>query len=137
MESLVLTRNEHGLAAHDEDDLHRSELLHVELASKVDGESQLDDEDGGEEGNGHDGDNIVGLGHVPEKLKLLCRGAVDAEDVVLNIEHSQGEANGQRCEGHDGRHDDDADFSGMCERAADDADLQNERAVNQGVDDDA
>ena len=35
----VLTRKKERLAAHDEDDLHRAKLLHVELATHVDGDS--------------------------------------------------------------------------------------------------
>ncbi len=136
MES-VLTRNEHSLAAHDKDDLHRSELLHVELAPHMDSESQLDDKDSGEEGNGHDGDDVVSLGHVPKKLELLCGRTIDAENVILNVEHGQGEADGQRSEGDDGRHDDDADLSGMGQGAADNTDLQDKRAVDEGVDDNA
>lgn len=35
----VLTWKKERLAAHDEDDLHRAKLLHIKLATHVDGDS--------------------------------------------------------------------------------------------------
>jgi hypothetical protein len=43
-----LTWDGHGLATHDKDDPHRTELLHTQPLSHFDGEAKLDDEDGAE-----------------------------------------------------------------------------------------
>lgn len=51
-----LTRNDHGLHAHDEEDMERAELVHIHLHASTDGEEELGREDGGEDEAGSDHD---------------------------------------------------------------------------------
>lgn len=62
----MLTRDDHGLTAHNKDDLHRTELLKSELSALANGEPQLDDENTREETDaGSDGD--IGSTLKPDK----------------------------------------------------------------------
>lgn len=57
--SQELTGHNHGLAAHDEDDLHRTELIHTELLATINSVSKLANEDDAEVNNAGRGQDSV------------------------------------------------------------------------------
>ncbi|KAI7978184.1 hypothetical protein EIK77_009724 [Talaromyces pinophilus] len=90
------TGHNHGLAAHDEDDLHRTELMHTELLAAINGVSKLANEDDAEvddAGRGQDSvhflePNVSGEWHVFD----------DEHTFQHHLSHAETDAGSSKCE---------------------------------------
>lgn len=70
------TWNDQSLAAHDENNLHWSELLQPELPPFIQGETQLRDENSTEETDADRRCNICGTSEPSEGREVFCRNDV-------------------------------------------------------------
>ncbi len=66
----ALTRNEHGLTAHDEQHAHRTELAHVHLLALPHGQAEFDHEHEAEEADADGGGDIGRAGEPLESATL-------------------------------------------------------------------
>lgn len=84
------TWDNESLAAHDEDDLHRPELLQPQLPPRVQSKSQLRHENDAEEADADGGCDVRGAAEPLEGREVFC-----SED-VLGIFDDQGKAEADR-----------------------------------------
>jgi hypothetical protein len=122
------TWNHHGLATHDEDDLHWAKLWHVELTALVDGVAQLIREDATEEADGNGLSNVRLL----VNMHIGVRGL--KVEQVFDVESDEGSlvSNSEECHNGGCAHDDIA--LDRCRGNADDPDLHAERDHDENSD---
>lgn len=98
----VRTWDDHGLATHDEDDLHGPELSHVQSLALQYGLAQFEREDARVEPNGHS----LGDLHLDQKMVVGSHGLL--VHCLVAVNHCQGKTetygyqSDQCCCGHDG-----------------------------------
>ena len=124
------------MAAHDEDDLHRAKLLHVELATHVNGDGQFCQEDGGEDGNRHRVDDVVDPRQVRDVRILVERYRLNAQDAVANIEDYEEHTHTKSDQANDSGGSKNNDLEAAGDIAANDPDLQDQRAIRGSRDQD-
>ena len=112
------TRDDQSLAGHDEDDLHRPELIHVHFPSLIQCESKLRDEGGAEP---TDADRGRDVRRVVQQLEGRLVGQGDDEFGIFNAES---ESEPYREKGRQNRNPVRGQAVATRKRAADDADLE-------------
>lgn len=122
------TWNDHGLTTHDENDLHRTKLSHIQLLAQLNGKAQLDDEDGAEEADA-DGDDDGSSAFQP------LEGILSLEGHDVNGTHDgQGEAEPDGDHSHkDGRSQEQL-LIPASNGSADDLNLQDQRDLHEDDD---
>lgn len=100
----------------------------------MDGERKLGDEDGRKEGDGDNGDDVVDRRNMGEVRISLDRQVVDTKNAVFDVEDGQEEPDTQRHERHGTCYADDGHLDRAANGAADNVDLQQQRAVDGCVD---
>ena len=129
-EAARLTRSEHSLAAHDEDNLHGSKLCHSHRPTCFNSKPKLGAEYDSREGNANKQRDVAPRRKLVDRTPLPHLHVLKTHDAPIDLQDHEDEPQGDGYDCDESRRDVDRVASTRLEHAADDADLHHQGQLN-------